>query len=73
MARIPVKSELSGSVWKLQVQIGDQVEEGTDLLLLESMKMEIPVSAPSLGVVAEILVTESEPVTEGQVLVILTR
>jgi acetyl-CoA carboxylase biotin carboxyl carrier protein len=69
---IPVKSELSGSIWKLQIEVGDQVEEGADLVILESMKMEIPVSAPAAGTVIEIRVAESESVTEGQVLVVLT-
>jgi len=64
---------MAGSVWKLLVAVGDRVEEGSDLLLLESMKMEIPVPAPSSGRVAEIRVEEGEVVAEGQVLVVLDR
>ncbi|WP_207802878.1 biotin/lipoyl-binding carrier protein [Roseicella frigidaeris] len=71
MAMIRVNSEMAGSVWKLLVAVGDEVAEGADLLLLESMKMEIPVAAPAKGKVAEIRVEEGETVAEGQLLLVL--
>ena len=73
MAVIRVNSEMAGSVWKLLVAVGDEVAEGADLLLLESMKMEIPVAAPAAGKVTEIRVDEGETVAEGQLLLVLAR
>ncbi|WP_240756713.1 biotin/lipoyl-binding carrier protein [Roseicella aquatilis] len=73
MAAIRVNSEMAGSIWKLLVAVGDEVDEGADLLLLESMKMEIPVAAPAAGKVAEIRVEEGETVSEGQLLLVLAR
>ena len=73
MAAIRVNSEMAGSIWKLLVAVGDQVTEGADLLLLESMKMEIPVAAPTAGRVSEIRVEEGETVSEGQLLLLLAR
>ena len=67
-----VLSEVSGSVWKVEVAVGQTVAEGDTLLIVESMKMEIPVSAPKAGTVAEIRTAEGEPVADGQVLVILS-
>ena len=66
-----VKAELVGSVWKVTAQAGDQVAEDDVLMILESMKMEIPVTAPRAGRVAEIRVRETDVVKEGQVLVVL--
>jgi len=66
-----VKAELVGSVWKITTQVGAEVAEEDELLVLESMKMEIPVTAPRAGKVKEIRVKESEVVKEGQVLVVL--
>jgi acetyl-CoA carboxylase biotin carboxyl carrier protein len=66
-----VKAELVGNVWKIEVKPGDRVEEDDILLILESMKMEIPVVAPVAGTVKEILVAESEVVKEGQVLALI--
>ena len=71
MAETRVRSEIAGSVWKIEVKIGDRVAEDDSLLILESMKMEIPLLAPAGGVVTEILVTEGEPIAEGDVAVIL--
>ncbi|MCL3837629.1 biotin/lipoyl-binding carrier protein [Aeromicrobium duanguangcaii] len=62
-----VRSELTASVFKIEVAVGDQVEEGQPLLLLESMKMEIPVVAPRTGVVKEILPSEGDVVEEGAI------
>ena len=66
-----IKAELVGSVWKITAKVGDQVAEEEELLILESMKMEIPVTAPRAGTVKEIRVKEAEVVKEGQVLVVL--
>ena len=66
-----VRSEVSGSVWKLEVAPGQTVVEGDTLLIVESMKMEIPVTAPGGGVVRELLVQEGDPVVDDQVLVLL--
>ena len=72
MARIEVESEIAGSVWKVEVEVGDRVEVGDVLIVLESMKMEIPVESPSAGTVAEILVAPEDAVEEDQVLAVLT-
>ena len=66
MAAVPVLSEIPGTVFKVEVEVGDVVAEDDPVVILESMKMEIPVGAPSAGRVAEILVEEGEPVEEGQ-------
>jgi acetyl-CoA carboxylase biotin carboxyl carrier protein len=66
-----VKAELVGSVWKITAKPGDQVAEDDVLMILESMKMEIPVTAPRAGKVSEIRVKEADVVKEGQVLVVL--
>lgn len=71
MAETRVRSEIAGSVWKIEVAVGDSVSEDDPLIVLESMKMEIPLLAPRAGVVREILVAEGEPVAEGDVAVIL--
>ncbi|MGH7095287.1 MAG: biotin/lipoyl-binding carrier protein [Stellaceae bacterium] len=71
MAEIRVKSEIAGSVWKIEVAIGDRVATDDPLVILESMKMEIPLLAPRAGVVREILVVEGETVAEGDIAVIL--
>ncbi|HEV8680692.1 MAG TPA: acetyl-CoA carboxylase biotin carboxyl carrier protein subunit [Stellaceae bacterium] len=71
MAEIRVRSEIAGSVWKIEVAIGDAVAEDDALLILESMKMEIPLLAPRAGVVRAILVAEGEPIAEGDTAVIL--
>ena len=66
MAAVPVLSEIPGTVFKIEVDVGDEVAEDDPVIILESMKMEIPVGTPSAGRVAEILVEEGEPVEEGQ-------
>lgn len=66
-----VKSQISGTVWQVLVEVGQQVEEEEDLIILESMKMEIPVSAPVTGTVKEIRVSPNQPVQEGDVLLVL--
>jgi acetyl-CoA carboxylase biotin carboxyl carrier protein len=64
-----IKAHITGTVWKIEVKPGDQVEEGTVVVILESMKMEMPVEAEEEGTVEEILIKEGQAVTEGQVLV----
>jgi acetyl-CoA carboxylase biotin carboxyl carrier protein len=71
MARIEVKSEITGTVWKLESKPGDRVEEGDTLVIIESMKMEIPVITEDAGTVKEILVKEKDPVAEGQVVAVI--
>jgi acetyl-CoA carboxylase biotin carboxyl carrier protein len=71
MADLRVRSEIAGSVWKIEVAVGDTVAEEDPLIILESMKMEIPLLAPRAGTVKEILVAEGESVGEGDVAVIL--
>jgi acetyl-CoA carboxylase biotin carboxyl carrier protein len=67
MATIDVKAEITGNVWKVLAKPGQKVEEDEAIVMLESMKMEIPISAPEPGTVKEILVSEGEVVTEGSV------
>lgn len=64
-----IKAHITGTVWKIEVKPGDKVEEGTVVVILESMKMEMPVEAETEGTVEEILVTEGAAVTEGAPLV----
>ena len=71
MARIDIKSEITGTVWKVTTGAGDKVDSGDTLLIIESMKMEIPVITEDAGTVAEILVKEKDPVAEGQVVAVL--
>jgi acetyl-CoA carboxylase biotin carboxyl carrier protein len=71
MARSEVKSEISGRVWKLEARVGDRLAADDAILILESMKMEIPVSSPVGGRVIEIRVAEADLVEEGQVVAVL--
>jgi biotin carboxyl carrier protein len=61
-----VKSEIAGSVWKIEISSGQTVAEGEVLIILESMKMEIPVEAPHAGRIADVLVAEGGAVAEDQ-------
>jgi acetyl-CoA carboxylase biotin carboxyl carrier protein len=67
MAVIEIESEIAGKVWKIETEIGQQLEEDDSILILESMKMEIPVDAPEDGKLIEILVKEGDAVSEGQI------
>ena len=71
MAEVTVRSELNAIVWKLEVAAGEAVSEGANLIILESMKMEIPVIAPRAGVVKAVLVAEKQQVAEGEPLAVL--
>jgi acetyl-CoA carboxylase biotin carboxyl carrier protein len=66
-----VKAELVGNLWKIVVAVGQAVEEDDTLMVLESMKMEIPITTPVSGTVAQILVAEGEVVQEGQTVAII--
>ncbi|OWT64000.1 acetyl-CoA carboxylase biotin carboxyl carrier protein subunit [Candidimonas nitroreducens] len=69
MATISIPSDITGTVWKVLVKPGDAVEEDTELVILESMKMEIPVTATEAAVVEEVLVTEGQAISEGDAVV----
>jgi len=71
MARIEIKSEITGTVWQVKAKVGDTVESGGTLIVIESMKMEIPVITEDAGTVKEIRVKEKDPVAEGQVVAVL--
>jgi biotin carboxyl carrier protein len=71
MAEITVKSELNAIVWKIEAAVGASVNAGDTLIVLEAMKMEIPVAAARAGTVQMILVNEGQQVAEGQPLAIL--
>ena len=66
MADIKVQSEITGKVWAIEAKVGDQLGEEDTIIVLESMKMEIPVVAPMGGTLKEILVAEGDAVAEGQ-------
>jgi acetyl-CoA carboxylase biotin carboxyl carrier protein len=66
---VTVTSPVTGTVWKLEVSVGDEVQEGEELMILESMKMEIPVEAEDHGQVTAILCGEGDSITEGQPLI----
>jgi len=72
MANHRVEAEVTGSVWRIEVSPGDSVDAGHVLMILESMKMEIPVESPIGGRVAEVCVALEQPVNEGQVLAIVS-
>ena len=71
MSRIEVKSEITGTVWQIVKHPGDAVEAGDALIVIESMKMEIPVITEDGGTVKEILVGQKDPVAEGQVVAVI--
>ncbi len=66
-----VEAHITGTVWKIEVEVGDSVAEGDTVVILESMKMEMPVEAEDPGVVKEILCREGQSVSEGDALVVL--
>lgn len=71
MAVIDVKTEITGNVWKIVANIGDELPEDEPILILESMKMEIPVEAPVAGKLVELSVAEEDSVGEDQVVAII--
>jgi biotin carboxyl carrier protein len=66
-----VTAEIAANVWKVRVEAGQEVAEGDELIILESMKMEIPVEAPTAGTVKELRVAEKDQVQEGDVLAVI--
>ena len=66
-----IEAHITGTVWKIEVEVGDTVEEGDTVVILESMKMEMPVEAEDEGVVREIRVEEGQAVSEGDTLIVL--
>ena len=66
-----IEAHITGTVWKIEVAVGDAVTEGDAVVILESMKMEMPVEAEDPGVVREIRCSEGQSVAEGDVLVVL--
>ena len=73
MKNTTIKAEVTGTVWKIVTTVGAAVEEDQELMILESMKMEIPAGAPEAGTVSQILVKEGDAVKEGQDLVVITQ
>jgi acetyl-CoA carboxylase biotin carboxyl carrier protein len=66
-----VEAQITGSVWKIEKAVGESVAEGDEILILESMKMEIPVESPCSGRISEIRVSEGDHVEEGAVLAVV--
>ncbi len=73
MADTTIRAEIGASVWKIAAPAGTAVGEDEPVLILESMKMEIPVMAPHAGTVVEVLVSEGQQVEEGQAVATLRR
>jgi acetyl-CoA carboxylase biotin carboxyl carrier protein len=71
MADHEVASEVTGNVWKIEKSVGDTVEVDDVIMILESMKMEIPVEASCAGTIKELLVAEKDAVEEDQVVAII--
>jgi acetyl-CoA carboxylase biotin carboxyl carrier protein len=68
---VEITAHITGTVWKIQVAVGDRVAEEQSVVILESMKMEMPVESPAAGTLTAISVNEGQPVEEGDVLVTL--
>ena len=66
-----IEAHITGTVWKIECEVGDTIAEGDTVAILESMKMEMPVEAEDDGTVKEIVVTEGQSVSEGETLVVL--
>jgi acetyl-CoA carboxylase biotin carboxyl carrier protein len=66
-----VQAHITGNVWRVLVAVGDAVEEGDEVAILESMKMEMPVESDDAGTVAEVVVAEGDAIAEGAVVLVL--
>ena len=66
-----IPAHITGTVWKIEVAVGDQVDLDDTVVILESMKMEMPVEAEDEGTVKEIVVAEGQAVSEGDTLIVL--
>ncbi|MBN9427009.1 MAG: biotin/lipoyl-binding protein [Burkholderiales bacterium] len=71
MSTQKILSEVAGSIWKIETAAGQRIAAGQSIIIIESMKMEIPVEAPVDGVITTILVDEGQAVSEGQALAII--
>ena len=71
MARHEVESEVTGNVWKILLEVGADVAEGDVIMILESMKMEIPVESPAAGKLVELKVSADDQVEEDQVVAVV--
>lgn len=67
-----IKAPMAGTILEILVAVGDDAAEGDELLILESMKMEIPVEAPCAGTISEIRVAEGDSIEEGMILAMIT-
>lgn len=72
MSTVDVEATVTGTVWKIELALGAAVAEGDVVMILESMKMEIPIEAEDAGVLAELLVAEGDAVSEDQVVARIT-
>ena len=68
MSATDIKAHITGTIWKIPVKVGDAVEEGDTLMIIESMKMEMPIEADDDGTIVEVLAAEGQAVNEGDVL-----
>lgn len=66
-----IKSPMTGNIWKIKVKPGDEVDFGDEIIIIESMKMEIPLESDAAGIVSEVLVAEGDAVAEGDVVITL--
>ena len=66
-----VRAEITANVWQVRTEVGAQVQEGDELVILESMKMEIPVVAPVAGTITEVRVAPEDKIQEGDVVVVI--
>lgn len=71
MAKIEVTSEVTGNVWKVQAKVGDVLAEEDVIMILESMKMEIPIESPVAGTLVELSVAEEDSVDEDQIVAVI--
>lgn len=69
--RIELMAEVTGTVWKVERKVGDRVTEGDPVVIVESMKMEIPIEASCAGTLVELRCAEAEPVREGDVVAVM--
>lgn len=71
MADIEARTEVTGAVWKIVTEVGQKIDAGDTIMIIESMKMEIPVIVEEGGTIQKFLVEEKTPVSEGQVVALL--
>jgi acetyl-CoA carboxylase biotin carboxyl carrier protein len=71
VAAIEVRSEIPGNVWRIEVAVGDALHDGSVLVVLESMKMEVPILAPCAGTVGRVAVEAEQFVAEGDLIAVI--